>query len=210
MRLNLRYLLTISVSCLAISSIAFMPTVVHAEEVNDNTTVVHSDEFMSDSVFMVQYYVNEQIRIEKEKEELRKKQELEEQKKREELAKQSIMRQQQQQTQQSQQSESSAPAPVQQTSGSPKNYSLGQFKSTGVVYWGGHKYTYYSQSVLPGGGLSIPGRHLNSDGYVSDKDGFIVLANDSPKGSVFDTPFGYPGKVYDRGTYGNHLDVYIK
>ena len=76
--------------------------------------------------------------------------------------------------------------------------------------WGGYKFTYYSQSVLPGGGLSIPGRHINADGYVSDGDGYIVLASSAPKGSVINTPFGYQGKVYDRGTVGNHYDVYIR
>ena len=89
-------------------------------------------------------------------------------------------------------------------------YTLAQFRRAGVVNWGGYKFTYYSQSVLPGGGLSIPGRHINADGYVSDGDGYIVLASSAPKGSVINTPFGYQGKVYDRGTVGNHYDVYIR
>ena len=81
---------------------------------------------------------------------------------------------------------------------------------SGVINWQGLKFTYYSQSVLPGGGLQIPGRHVNKDGYVSDGDGYIVLAGSAPKGTVYDTPFGYQGKIYDRGTFGNHLDVYIR
>ena len=89
-------------------------------------------------------------------------------------------------------------------------YSLPEFMFSGVVYWNGYKFTYYSQSVLPGGGLSIPGRHVNADGYVSDGDGYIVLAGSAPLGTVYDTPFGYKGKIYDRGTSGNHLDVYIR
>lgn len=88
--------------------------------------------------------------------------------------------------------------------------SLSQFMFDGVVYSGGYKFTYYSQSVLPGGGLSIPGRHVNADGFVSDGDGYIVLAGSAPLGTVYDTPFGYKGKIYDRGTYGNHLDVYVQ
>ena len=88
--------------------------------------------------------------------------------------------------------------------------SLSQFMFDGVVYSGGYKFTYYSQSVLPGGGLSIPGRHVNADGFVSDGDGYIVLAGSAPLGTVYDTPFGYKGKIYDRGTYGNHLDVYVR
>lgn len=89
-------------------------------------------------------------------------------------------------------------------------YSLRDLQFHGVINWGGYKFTYYSQSVLPGGGLTIPGRHINAGGYVADKDGYIVLANDAPKGTVINTPFGYKGKVYDRGTYGNHFDVYTK
>jgi len=94
--------------------------------------------------------------------------------------------------------------------GPAKLYTLSQFMSAGVVTWGGYKFTYYSQSVLPGGGLSIPGRHVNEDGYVSDGDGYIVLASSAAKGTVIDTPFGYQGKVYDRGTVGNHYDVYVR
>lgn len=83
-----------------------------------------------------------------------------------------------------------------------------QFLRDGIVYSGGNKYSYYSQSVLPGGGLNIPGRHVDG-GFVKDGDGYIVLANDKPNGTVVDTPFG-PGKVYDKGTYSNHYDIYVE
>ena len=89
-------------------------------------------------------------------------------------------------------------------------YTLKQLRFHGVIKWNGYKFTFYSQKVLPGGGLRIPGRHVNEAGYVADKDGFIVLANNAPMGTVIPTPFGYWGKVYDRGTYGNHFDVYVK
>ena len=89
-------------------------------------------------------------------------------------------------------------------------YSLEEFLFIGRVYWGEYEFTYYSESVLPGGGLDIPGRTVNELGYVVDIDGYIVLANDCEKGTIIDTPFGYKGKVYDRGTYGNHFDVYIR
>lgn len=96
-------------------------------------------------------------------------------------------------------------------SNSPKLYTLKQFRFRGVINWGGFKYTFYSQRVLPGRGLRIPGRHVNADGYVADKDGYIVIANNNrAKGTVVPTPFGYMGKVYDRGTSGNHLDVYVR
>ena len=91
---------------------------------------------------------------------------------------------------------------------SPAQYSLAALRSAGVINWGGYKFTYYSQQVLPGGGLNIPGRHVNEGGFVADGDGYIVLANDAPKGTVIKTPFGASGKVYDRGTTGNHFDVY--
>lgn len=90
-----------------------------------------------------------------------------------------------------------------------KLFDLDDFMFRGVIYWGGYKFTYYSEKVLPGGGLRIPGRHANADGYVADEDGYIVLAGDAAMGTVFETPFGYKGKIYDRGTVGNHLDVYI-
>ncbi len=89
-------------------------------------------------------------------------------------------------------------------------YSLNDLMFQGVIYWGGYKFTYYSQSVLPGGGLSIPGRHVNAGGFVSDGDGYIVLAGSAPMGTVYATPFGWSGKIYDRGTSGNHLDVYTR
>lgn len=98
---------------------------------------------------------------------------------------------------------------AQETAKTEKLFGLDEFMFRGVVYWGGYKFTYYSEKVLPGGGLRIPGRHTNADGYVSDGEGYIVLAGDAPIGAVFETPFGYKGKIYDRGTSGNHLDVYI-
>ena len=89
-------------------------------------------------------------------------------------------------------------------------YSLSEFMRAGRISWNGYTFTYYSQSVLPGGSLNIPGRHVNADGYVSDGAGYICLAGSAPLGTVYDTPFGYQGKVYDRGTSGDHLDVYIR
>ena len=93
-------------------------------------------------------------------------------------------------------------------------YSLRDLQYHGVIYWGGYKWTYYSQQVLPGGGLRIPGRHVSSSGYVSDGDGYIVLAAPSSwgnvKGAVYSTPFGAPGKVYDVNAGGDSLDVYTR
>lgn len=88
-------------------------------------------------------------------------------------------------------------------------YSPSTFMFKGVIYWGGWRWTWYSQNVLPGGGLRIPGRHVNSMGYVCDGNGYICLAATSlRKGTIVDTPFGAKGKVYDSGCPYGTLDVY--
>lgn len=109
-----------------------------------------------------------------------------------------------------------AAAPVYNEAESQGLYSLSQLMFNGVINWNGYKYTYYSQSVLPGPGLNIPGRHVNGGGYVADGNGYIVLA--APygvaHGTVFPTPFGYSGKVYDTcascSTSPIWLDIYTK
>ena len=88
-------------------------------------------------------------------------------------------------------------------------YSPSYFKSAGVIHWGGWRWTYYSQRVLRGGGLKIPGRHVNKYGYVVDKNERICLASSKlSKGTIVDTPFGAQGCVYDSGCPSNTLDVY--
>ena len=80
--------------------------------------------------------------------------------------------------------------------------------SKGVVYFNGHRETYYSQRVLPGGGLNIPGRHVASDGTIRDVDGYICVASpDYPRGTVILTSLG-PGKVYDTGCDSGTVDLY--
>ena len=100
------------------------------------------------------------------------------------------------------------------SSKSGQTYTLRDFKFHGVIRSNNKKYTYYSQSVLPGGALKIPGRHVSKEGYVSDKDGYIVLASSSSirKGTVIDTPFGQKGKVYDTcaACDSSWFDVYVK
>ena len=80
----------------------------------------------------------------------------------------------------------------------------------GVKYYKGRRETYYSQRVLPGGGLKIPGRHVADDGTIRDKDGYIVVSCD--KGfksyhSTFLTSLG-PAKVYDTGCNYGTVDIY--
>ncbi len=83
--------------------------------------------------------------------------------------------------------------------------------SKGALYFNGHKETYYSQRVLPGNSLNIPGRHVADDGTVRDGDGFICVAADPgymPKGSILITSLG-PAKVYDSGCAYGTIDIYV-
>ena len=84
------------------------------------------------------------------------------------------------------------------------------FRQQGVIYGDGYRWTWYSEKVLPGNRLDIPGRH--SDGnYVLDENDYIVLASPDleklPKGTVIETPFGM-GKVYDHCPTPGTVDVY--
>lgn len=89
-------------------------------------------------------------------------------------------------------------------------YTPADFMSAGVIHWGGWRWTWYSQNVLPGGGLRIPGRHVDDMGYVCDENDYICLAATSlSKGTIVDTPFGKQGKVYDSGCAYGTLDTYV-
>lgn len=89
-------------------------------------------------------------------------------------------------------------------------YSLSYFRRAGVIHWNGWRWTYYSEKVLPGHGLKIPGRHVDGNGFVCDENNYICLASSRlSKGTVVDTPFGKQGKIYDSGCASNTLDVYI-
>lgn len=93
---------------------------------------------------------------------------------------------------------------------SPYVYSPGYLRTMGVLHWGGWRWTWYSQRVLPGGGLRIPGRHVDNNGYICDQKGYICLASGSLSyGTIVKTPFGKKGKVYDSGCASNTLDVYV-
>lgn len=84
-------------------------------------------------------------------------------------------------------------------------------KNKGAQYYNGHKETYYSERVLPGTSLNIPGRHAAEDGTIRDGDGFICVAADPgfmPKGSILITSLG-PAKVYDSGCAYGIIDIYV-
>lgn len=81
----------------------------------------------------------------------------------------------------------------------------------GAQYFGGHKETYYSERVLPGYGLRIPGRHVADDGTIRDEEGYIAVAADPAfmsRGSTLMTSLG-PAKVYDTGCAYGTIDIYV-
>lgn len=85
---------------------------------------------------------------------------------------------------------------------SPKKWKGRKLRRSGVLRWKGYKFTWYSQRILPGRGLKIPGRHVDKQGFVCDRDGYIVIASTRAmrkKRTVVPTPFGKFGKCYDCG-----------
>jgi hypothetical protein len=83
--------------------------------------------------------------------------------------------------------------------------------SRGAQYFDGHKETYYSQNVLPGPGLNIPGRHVADDGTIRDGEGYISVAADPSfmaRGTTLMTSLG-PAKVYDTGCAYGTIDIYV-
>ena len=87
----------------------------------------------------------------------------------------------------------------------------GLTKRRGAINFNGHRETYYSEKVLPGNGLRIPGRHVADDGTIRDENGFICVAADPgfmAKGSILITSLG-PAKVYDSGCAYGTIDIYV-
>ena len=91
------------------------------------------------------------------------------------------------------------------------DFDASNFQQAGVVYHDGVRYTWYSENVLPGGGLdelNSNGRDVSAEGYVIDGDGYIsVASSDHEIGTVLDTPFGM-AKVYDSGCESGTVDIY--
>mgnify|MGYP003302938409 CR=1 FL=1 len=84
-------------------------------------------------------------------------------------------------------------------------------KRRGAIYFNGHRETYYSEKVLPGNGLQIPGRHVADDGTIRDENGYICVAADPgflARGTVLITSLG-PAKVYDSGCAYGTVDIYV-
>lgn len=96
----------------------------------------------------------------------------------------------------------------QQQAAQQQSYSgnSGSFKSQGIVYQNGIRYTYYSSNVLYH--YRTPEWNAGSDGIYRDSAGYIVVASsDHSQGSVVSTPFG-AGKVYDSGCASGTIDIY--
>lgn len=101
-----------------------------------------------------------------------------------------------------------APAYYDAIEGYSPEFTPEYLKEWGAVVDGGVKYTWYSQRVLPGGGLDIPGRHVDENGYVVDGEGRIAVASsDLPIGTEVETPFG-DAVVYDAGCASGVVDIY--
>lgn len=84
-------------------------------------------------------------------------------------------------------------------------------KRRGAMNFNGHRETFYSEKVLPGNGLRIPGRHVADDGTIRDENGFICVAADPAflaRGTVLITSLG-PAKVYDCGCAYGTVDIYV-
>ena len=96
----------------------------------------------------------------------------------------------------------------QQQAAQQQSYSgdSGSFKSQGVIYQNGIRYTYYSSNVLYH--YRTPEWNAGSDGIYRDSAGYIVVASsDHSQGSIVSTPFG-AGKVYDSGCASGTIDIY--
>ena len=92
--------------------------------------------------------------------------------------------------------------------GKPKSKEAQYLYKMGRIPFNGHQETWYSQKVLPGGGLNIPGRHVGKDSFVMDKDKFICVATTLVKmNKEIKTSCG-KGKRYDTCPTPNLVVLY--
>lgn len=91
------------------------------------------------------------------------------------------------------------------------HYSSSYFMQMGELYDDEWRYTWYSENVLPGGGLDIPGRHVDGEGYVVDSEERLVAASeDIPYGTEIRVPFGSGvAVVRDCGCPSGTIDIYV-
>jgi hypothetical protein len=110
-----------------------------------------------------------------------------------------------------QQSSTTSNTPTNSTSENEQSSSIGmtgqQFKSAGVVYMNGIRYTYYSSRVLYHYRTSE--WYVDSNGFYRTADGYLVVAcYFLPQGSTVSTPWG-TGMVLDSGAGSNTVDMYV-
>lgn len=61
------------------------------------------------------------------------------------------------------------------------------FRQMGEIYYGGHRFTYYSSRVLYH--YKTPQWHTNDAGFWCDSNGYLIVAsNDYSQGTIIDTP----------------------
>ena len=81
------------------------------------------------------------------------------------------------------------------------------FRSMGVIYMHGYRYSYYSSKVLYH--YRTPEWYACDDHLYRTADGYIVVASkDHPQGSIVPTPFG-KGKVLDVCYASGTIDIYV-
>ena len=83
-------------------------------------------------------------------------------------------------------------------------YYIRYLRTRGPVHWHGRKYTYYTSRLCPIWLLPVPGLHVDKNGFWCDGKDYIVLGSsvdNKIKRTVYATPFGKFGKVYDTGGY---------
>ncbi|MBR0146443.1 MAG: N-acetylmuramoyl-L-alanine amidase family protein [Eubacterium sp.] len=85
-------------------------------------------------------------------------------------------------------------------------------RSKGVVYYEGHKETWYSlnepgQTVTA---VTIPGKHIAKDGTIRDAEGYICVAANTRYMKIYSTLMTTlgPAKVYDTGCSYGTIDIY--
>lgn len=96
-------------------------------------------------------------------------------------------------------------------SGTQPIYTLAQFISLGRINYSGYEWTYSSGNNFP---TSVNvNKSYNAYGFLSDSDGNIILSVPSSwgdvKGRVYNTPFGFKGKVYLTNEKTS-IDVYVR
>lgn len=77
-----------------------------------------------------------------------------------------------------------------------------KLRNRNLIHWRKRKYTFYTSRSFPIYKLSVPGLHLDKNGFFCDKNDYIILGSsrkNKANKKIIATPFGKYGKVYDTG-----------